>query len=265
MNYVFYIAMFILGACIGSFLCCQARRLRLHSTKKGTKLGSRSVCLHCHCQLKWYDNLPLISWLFLKGKCRKCHHKIGYGELLSELLSAVAFLLLALTIDPLSATGISWGTFIITLLVAISMLFLAIYDGLYGELPTKYLYISLFLSFVLAIHQAIIAIIQSGFSPNLIYDPLLSVVLLGGLYYLLYKISAGRWVGDGDWLLAAAIGLALSNPWQSLVALFLANFLACLIMLPFMKKKTSHQIYFGPFLVAAFIIAPFVANWLATF
>ena len=86
--------MFILGACFGSFLCCQARRLRLKEGKKpkSKKLPARSICLSCGYQLKWYDNLPIFSWLLLRGKCRKCRQKIGILEVLSELGLALAFL-----------------------------------------------------------------------------------------------------------------------------------------------------------------------------
>ena len=68
METVFLVGLFILGACFGSFLCCQARRLRIkdkHGKKSVKKLGSRSVCLHCKAKLKWYDNIPIISWLIL--------------------------------------------------------------------------------------------------------------------------------------------------------------------------------------------------------
>ena len=91
-------------------------------------------------------------------------------------------------------------------------------------------------------------------SNKIIIEPLISVLILGGLYLLLYKVSHGKWVGDGDWLLGVAIGLSLYKPWLSLVALFVANFIACIIMLPVVIKKKSAKIFFGPFLVAAFII-----------
>ena len=76
--------MFILGAVFGSFACCQAWRwhYKVHSKKD---LGQWSVCLHCHKRIKWYDNIPIISWLVLRGKCRNCGKKIGVGDFLSEV------------------------------------------------------------------------------------------------------------------------------------------------------------------------------------
>lgn len=61
-------------------------------------------------------------------------------------------------------------------------------------------------------------------------------------------------MGDGDWILGAALGVALADPWLALIALFIANVLACLVMAPVIKRRKNKKIYFGPFMVAAFII-----------
>ena len=92
------------------------------------------------------------------------------------------------------------------------------------------------------------------FSFALIYQPLLSILVLGGVYLVLYLVSKGHWVGDGDWLLGTAIAIVLGDPWLALIALFLANTIACLIMYPATRQKKNHQIHFGPFLVIAFVI-----------
>lgn len=259
MEVAFLILLFILGACFGSFLCCQARRL-YHQTRRGNKtLGSRSVCLKCQYQLKWYDNIPVISWLFLRGKCRKCSRPIGLAEIFSELGLGLAWLALGNTIDISTVNPLIWAIFIATLVLTLPLTYLAIYDGLYGELPTKHLIISIILAIILLSLKHAAVLITSGFNSELIYQPLLSVLILGGLYLALYLVSKGKWVGDGDWLLAAAIGIALGNPWLALITLFIANLLACLYALPNLKK--TKKIYFGPFLVIAFIITLTFANF----
>lgn len=254
---IFYILLFVLGACLGSFLCCQVRRYHLQSTtKKGTKksLGARSVCLHCKTQLKWYDNLPIISWLLLRGKCRKCGKKIGLAELLSELGMALAFLALGTTINPASAAPLAWASFIVMIFFVLVLGFLAIYDGLYGQLPTSCLTISIICAIIILTLKEWAILSISPFTPDLIWKPLLSVLILGGLYLLLYLISRGKWVGDGDWILGTAIAIALFDPWLALITLFLANLLACFIMAPAFFSRKQHQIHFGPFMVVAFII-----------
>lgn len=254
---IFYVVLFVLGACFGSFLCCQARRLHYNASHKAKLQASRSICLHCHHQLKWYDNIPIISWLILRGKCRKCKTKFGIAELLSELGTGLALLALGTTFDFAAAGFLAWVSFCMLVVFTLSVIFLAIYDGLYGELPTKCLIISIVLALVVLALQYSVTLTTSPFTLDYLWRPLTSVGILGGLYLLLYLISKSKWVGDGDWLLATALAIVLADPWPALITLFLANLLACLVMLPAMiisKTSKSHKIYFGPFLVVAFVI-----------
>lgn len=303
---LFLALLFILGACFGSFLCCQARRLHLrqqdreeqakrktHTTSRksspvkpkrvaiktrSTKsdLGSRSVCLSCGKRIKWYDNIPLISWFILRGRCRSCNQKIGWLEPVAEFGLALAFLLPGLTFNFTDASTTSWCLLILSLLFICSLGFLAIYDAAYGELPTFALIISIVLAAIILVARQIQTVLISGFTPTLILEPLGAVALLGGVYLVLYLCSRGRWVGDGDWLLGLALGLALATPWLALLNLCLANFLACIVMIPILLHKRSRhtskqpiastRVPLGPFLIAAFIIvytfADFFANLL---
>ena len=249
------ILLFIFGACFGSFLCCQARRLRMkeeakQGTVKAKRLGSRSVCLNCSYQLKWYDNLPIVSWLFLRGRCRKCKKKIGLAEIFSELGLALAFLAIGTTINIETANILDWAILIMTLLLTLTLGFLA----LYGELPSLCLTISIICAIIVLCLKEWLILSNSTFAWDLIWKPILSITILGGLYLILYLVSKGKWVGDGDWILGLAIGLALYDPWLALITLFVANILACLVMAPFVKGKKQKKIYFGPFMVIAFII-----------
>ena len=253
MQGVFCFLMFILGACIGSFLCCMARRLRLKETKKPLK-SKRSICLHCRYQLKWYDNIPIISWLVLRGKCRKCGKKIGLMEFLSEISLAFGFLAIATTINISTTSILDWCIFVATILLIIPLGFLAIYDGKWGELPNFAIIISIIIALILSALEQTEIYLAEGFSFTPIINVAASVTVLGGVYFVLHVVSKGRWVGDGDWLLGFAIGLALADPWLALVALFTANLLACVIMAPIIKKTKNKTIHFGPFLVLAFVI-----------
>lgn len=294
MEAVFLILLFALGACFGSFLCCQARRLRLReqgskkspkakksrTAKSKSQVPARSICFRCHYQLKWYDNIPIISWLALKGRCRKCHRKIGAAEFFSELFGGLAWLALGAALlfagtpdltgitsaaapAPLSAIPpLDWAIFIATLALTLPLGFLAIYDALYGELPVPILTTSIVCAAVVLALKLWASLIVTGFSGTLILQPLGSVLVLAGLYLALYLISKGQWVGDGDWLLALALALALAHAWLALITLFLANLLATLSALPALKR--TKQIHFGPFLVAAFIITLTFANFFQT-
>ena len=76
-----------MGAGLGSFACCQAWRIRKHDK------SARSHCMNCDYQLKWYDNIPILSWLMLGGKCRKCRKSIGVAEIAAEVGLAAVFAL----------------------------------------------------------------------------------------------------------------------------------------------------------------------------
>ena len=261
----FFIFLFIIGACIGSFLCCQARRLHYGGTHRHKLHSKRSICMHCKKPLAWYDNIPLVSWSILRGKCRHCHHSIGIAESLSELLAAGSFLLLGSTINLTSSTILEWAIFILILIFTSVLIFLGIYDGLYGELPTIFLIIAIVIGcIVLALHTWQTVSLSKPIS-EFIINALIAILILGGTYLLLYLISKGRLVGDGDWLLATAMAIVLAHPLLALVALFLANFIACLVMLPTVKGNTKAKIHFGPFLVAGFVIAYSFSHFFITF
>ena len=264
MQILFLVMLFIVGSCLGSFLCCQARRLHLGSAKSTAPrkpLGSRSICLSCHRQLKWYDNLPIISWLILGGKCRYCHRKIGCAEILSEVGLGLSFLCLGATINVDTTPVLTWFSFITILLFMIILGFLAIYDGLYGELPTLALYLSIGIAIISTITREIATPLSTFFTVSGILSLLFSILILGGTYLLLYLVSKGKWVGDGDWLLATAIAIVLPHPWLAVNALFVANLIACIVMLPITRREKTHQIHLGPFLVIGFVIVYSTANF----
>lgn len=257
---LFLCFMFVLGAVLGSFACCQARRL--HSKEKGSRIASKwSICESCHRRLKWYENIPIFSWLFLRGRCKKCHQKIGLAEFFSELGLAITFLTLGFKFWP-SLSNLSSPFPIISLILLIviltTMAICFIYDALWGCFPSFILYILLALSTIFLIFEYI-----SGAKIEIL-SLLASIGILPGIYYLLYFFSKERLVGSGDWLLCFSFALILHNFWLCFFVLFLSNFLAVLIQLPLtlLTKKKSHQFPFGPFLIVAFLIVYLASEFL---
>lgn len=242
----------LIGAAMGSFACCQAWRIRLKEEGKKDP-GKRSVCMKCGKKLKWYENVPIVSWLVQRGKCRKCGAKIGKAEILAEVLGAVSFGLIAwkfMNAVPSSAVGLTafLAEFDLARLAAVlaamvGMLLLAVYDGKWGEMPVSMLIYTI----VMGVVYVVVGMVRGEVE---MWSLVGSVALLAGTYYLLYFFSKEKLVGGGDYLLCFAIALFLGK-WQlALVELFLANFLGALAMLPKRKKKMA----FGPFLVAAFVV-----------
>lgn len=268
------VMMFMLGAIFGSFACCQAWRWRYHATKK-KDLGQWSVCLHCHKRIKWYDNIPILSWLILRGKCRNCHTKIGVGDFLSEISMAVAFLMLSWAYlipildnwyilaqnPPFLAAQL--GVFVITLVMLVVLMVLAVYDARWGELPVVLLILSIvFGMIVFVLKISIIQMGDSGDFVNGILSSLAGVAILAGTCFVIYKASRERLMGAGDWLLALALALALADWWLALWTIFLANLLGDIIALPAVIKTKNTRVHFGPFLVAAFVIVLVLGNCL---
>lgn len=268
----------VLGLCLGSFAGAMVWRLRARQLvvdkKTGEKVDAkeyqrlhglvsqrtskdRSRCLHCGYELRWFDLIPLVSWLRLKGRCRECRKPIGWLEPLIELGVAVFFVASYLLWPVALSDGISIAAFTTWLTSGVVMAILFAYDAKWYLLPDKVN----FLLVGLGIVSVTLAAIASNDVPGTILNALGAVGVLSGLYLLLYLMSKGAWVGFGDVKLGLGLGLLLGD-WQlALLGLFLANLIGCLIVIPLLLKKRlerSSRIPFGPLLIVGAIIAKLV-------
>ena len=277
---IVYVALVLTGLALGSFAGASVWRLRarqLESDKKhgddydpkeykrlkkllGKKVRSdRSRCLECGYELKWYDLIPLVSWISLGGKCRSCKHPIGKFEPLIEL-GVAAFFVLSYMFWPSGLTsGYEIAHFVLWLAAGVVMAMLFAYDAKWYLLPDR-------LVVALAVIGLAIAVLV-GLNSGTVVTTLLSAVgavgVLAGLYAVLYGASRGRWVGFGDVKLGVGLGLLLISWELAFVALFLANFIGCLIVIPLMlakKLKRTSRIPFGPLLIMGTILAWFVGT-----
>lgn len=269
----------VFGLLLGSFAGAQVWRLRARQLDEDRRAGEpidkkeltqlkpliaasltsdRSLCLSCHHQLRWYDMIPLLSWASTGGRCRYCRQPIGSLEPLIELGLSVAFVISYLYWPIPLTSGVAWGTFIVWLLSLTSLAILVTYDIRWQLLPdiVSYSYMLLGIIFVaLGFHGEWGSIV----------DVLGAVAVLGGLYGVLYLFSGGRWIGFGDVKLGVGLGLFLPNWRQALLALFLANLIGCIVVIPGLigrKLTSTSHIPFGPFLVAGMILAFFWGDWL---
>lgn len=192
----------------------------------------------------------------LRGKCRNCKKPIGYFEPLIEVGVAI-FFVVSYAFWPMELqTGIEIARFIVWLVAGVFLAMLFAYDQKWGLLPDKLNHIVIGLGVV----TVGLSIAQTG-NAGVLLTALFSVLVLSGLYLLLYLGSKGRWVGFGDVKLGLGLGLLLVD-WQlALVALFLANFIGCLIVIPMLamgKLKRTSRVPFGPLLIAGTVIAQLV-------
>jgi leader peptidase (prepilin peptidase)/N-methyltransferase len=222
-------------------------------------LHDRSICLSCGYELKWYDLIPLISWISLGGRCRKCKKTIGYFEPLMEI-SVAAFFVLSYAFWPyLINNNLDVLRLILWLVAGVPLAILFAYDLKWSLLDPTVNKILIVIGFI----SSVSVIISSTNPLGSIYSILGAVLILSGLYFVFYIVSRGRWVGDGDPVLALGLALLLADWKLAFIALFAANLIGSLAVMPglIMKKlKGDSHVPFGPLLIAGFVVAGLFGN-----
>ena len=273
----------IFGLVLGSFAGAQVWRLRarqlvadkkagesyskaeykkLSPLLKGKKQHDRSRCLSCGHQLGLRDLIPLISWLSTRGRCRYCGKRIGYFEPLMELSLAVAFMVSFLA-WPWHLAGLQWVLFAVWCISLVALIMLVAYDIKWRILPD-------FLTVSYGLVSLVFVVLRYFIVNDVKLDSLaIALVIMSGVYGVLYLISKGKWIGLGDVKLGVGLGLILAS-WQSaFVGLFLANLIGCVLVIPGLaikKLKANSEIAFGPLLALGSFISFFVGarimDWL---
>lgn len=169
-------------------------------------------------------------------------------------LSVAATFLLSFISWPYVFHGSGVILFCIWLFILTCLLALLVYDLKYMLLPDR---ITAYLAGFGALF-ALVNIICSSNPAIALINVVLAVAIGGGIFYLLFQVSAGKWIGGGDVKLGWAMGLFLTLPSRSLLMIFIASLLGTLVSLPLLiskKLKQSSVIPFGPFLIIGAIIA----------
>ena len=272
----------VIGAIFGSFSVAQVWRLRasqlqdeksagekidstewkkLHSLVSKKVKNDRSHCLNCGYQLKWFDLIPIVSWISLGGKCRKCRSKIGALEFISEILMFVLFAIIFFVFKPVSNGSVSILAAFrldILLLAFIPLAIMFIYDMKWSLLPTKIIWIFNCLAFIYWVSGFVG--VRGGFNLVSAINFVISMSMFPLIYFVLAKVSKEQWVGGGDWILAVGLVLILPNlPVFAIFLLFLSNVIGLLFavfqsILRFRKVKRGTQIPFGPAMILAALI-----------
>lgn len=224
---------FLYGIIFGSFLNVCIYRI----PKKESIVSTPSHCMNCGYRLKWYDLVPLFSFLFLKGRCRQCKTKLSWQYPVVEALNGVLWVL------TFAFGGMTWDSLLGCCLVS-ALLVLSVIDWRTYEIP---LGINIFIAVLGVIHLLVHR------------DQWLTYVLgffcVSAVLFLLYLLTKGRGMGGGDIKLMAAAGLFLG--WKLVIVAFLFGCLyACVIHITRMViwKKDS-VLAFGPYLAGGILTA----------
>ena len=236
---------FILGLTVGSFLNVLIDRLPNDKSILG-----RSYCDHCKKTLSWKDLIPVLSFVYLRGKCRYCHAPLSYQYPIVELLTGLLF------IATYQFATLNFQL-IYYLLIVSSLIVVFFADLKYGIIPDKIL--------LPAIVVSLVYLTISTFyfpSSNVLHsisNHLLSAFGSFLFFLLLYLITKTQGMGFGDVKLSFLMGLILGFPGVVLAIYlaFLTGGLVGIILILWKKKKLKSSVAFGPFLVVGVLLSLF--------
>ncbi len=219
-------------------------------------LKGRSMCPQCKHTLAVKDLLPVLSWLSLHGRCRYCSKPISaeypFVELLTGLLFALFYLAWPFSLSGLHLVWFGYGIVYLVFFTA-----LAVYDAKWFLLPDRLV----FPLTALALSEVIVSSLWLH-SWQALWQPVAGAALLFGLFWGIFQVSKGEWIGGGDVKLALALGLIAGTPLRALLVLFIASFIGTIVSLPGLlrsqKDGWTRHVPFGPYLLGGcFIIMLF--------
>ena len=238
---ILYIAIFfVLGTLMGSFFTVIGLRLPKHEDF----IKNHSYCDECKHKLSLLDMIPILSFFFLKKKCRYCHKSIDslstYMEFFTGVLFALAYFVFGFSYELFIALGI------IALLVILS-----VSDVTYLIIPDEILiFFSGFFLILITLKSGVVVALFSILSGIIMFLIMYAIMLIGN--FIFKKES----LGGGDIKLMFVIGLIL-NPFLGLIVVFIASFIALPVSFIILLKRGQKLVPFGPFLLIAFMFIYF--------
>ncbi|MBT3835511.1 prepilin peptidase [Candidatus Peribacteria bacterium] len=236
----------IFGLALGSF-----GNVLLYRIPKGESIKGRSKCCICNKILGCLELIPVFSFLFQGGKCKKCKTKISCRYPAIEILTAIIFVATFITNQTLEIVPL-----IFLILSIYMLLMIALYDAATQKIPDVFT-AALFI-FALIFQITKIGIPNLNLAKDILYGMLVPIIFFGGMW----TFSRGRWIGSGDIFLGGAIG-ALLGFQGTLISLFFAYTIGAVVALALIisgKAKRGAVIAFGPFLCVGAMIVIFIGS-----
>jgi leader peptidase (prepilin peptidase)/N-methyltransferase len=253
MNTIAFVFIFLLGTIIGSFLNVVIYRF---NTGK-TIVKGHSICMSCNRNLRWYELIPVLSFLIQKGKCRRCATRISHQYPLVEVITGLVFALIAFHFSPIFYISIPLYVFFVSLFVFMFsiLMVIVVYDIRHKVIPDKLVYVFIVVSFFS------IFLNYTGFGPLFIVPSFWN--LIAGLLFslpfgIIWILSRGKWMGLGDAKLIMGVGWML-GPLSALCALTLSFWIGSVVSLAIMafskhRMNMKTEIPFAPFLIFSVLI-----------
>lgn len=267
---IVYLFVFVLGLMVGSFLNVCIRRLPKEAREERSIVRPRSHCPRCKTPIAWYDNVPLISYLVLRGKCRACQAPISAVYPAVELLTGL-LLVACVGAFGLTLEATKWSVFVCLLVV---LVFTDVFERILPDAVNFFgLGVGLVLSFVLASPDGAAEWLARRLfefpppEPALSFvDALLGAGLGGGLLWLVgevyLKLRGREGMGLGDVKMMAMVGTFL-GPQRTLLTILVGSLLGSVIGLLFIRlrrKGTDYELPFGAFLGVAAVLVVFFGD-----
>ena len=240
MEVVYLIIFYILGAVLGSFY----NVLGLRIVKGESIIKPRSHCEKCGHVLKWYEMIPIISFLFQKGRCKNCKTKLSWLYLFSEFFCGTLFAI------SYYSFGFSYNL-LIALILSSLLIIVTVSDITYMIIPDRFIIIS-------GVLILLIKLIGFGYK-EFLYSLLYGVIAFGIMFIIMKfggYIFKKETMGGADVKLMFIVGICL-EPILSLVVIILASFIALPVSLLLLIKEKEHAIPFGPFILIGLLVVFF--------
>jgi len=247
LDFFLYLFIFVFGTIVGSFLNVVALR---YNTGLPIARG-RSQCFSCGKNLEWYELIPVLSFIFLRGRCSECKSAISWQYPSIEFITGALFLA--------AFIRIGFSEYLLYYLCFIALLIvISIYDIRHKIIPNDLVYLFSGLALLMCLHMWMYADAEHVLL-DLSAGPILALP-----FALLWLISQGRWIGLGDAKLALGIGfmLGLVHGISAIVLAFWMGAAWSIVALLLSKKRLTmkSEIPFGPFLVIGTLII-FLFGW----
>ena len=246
-DYIVYSIVLIYGILIGSFLNVCIYRI----PEELSIVTERSHCMNCNTKLKWYELVPVFSYIFQLGRCRTCKSRISIQYPIVEALNGVMYVLVFYFYgwDSIYALLLS----VVYSLTISALIVLSVIDFRTNIIPSG---INIFL-LVMGLLAVMIKYFESGRGTDIVWDHTVGFFVISIFLLLIFYATKGRAIGGGDIKLMASAGLLLG--WELVILAFFIGCIMAAIIHPLRMRISNigRSLAFGPYLSVGIVLSLF--------